>query len=296
MPQKLAGSRPKAILYHVLTAVMWSLGGILIKLVNSNALAIAGTRSAIASLIIWIYLKKPKFTWSAAQIGAALAYTGTVIFFVSANKLTTAANAILLQYTAPIYVAILGAWLLKEKVKPYDWAAILLTLGGMVLFFIDGLNTSNFMGDVCALLSGVCFATFAVFMRMQKHESPLESVLLGNVLTSLIGLPFLTSAMPDAKGWLGLILLGAVQLGLPYILYSKAVRHLKALEIILISTIELVLNPVLVFLTIGEVPGTMAFIGGAVILVVITAWCSLPAIMDRRTNAQDPDSEKANAS
>jgi len=102
--------------------------------------------------------------------------------------------------------------------------------------------------------------------------------------------------MPDAKGWLGLILLGAVQLGLPYILYSKAVRHLKALEIILISTIELVLNPVLVFLTIGEVPGTMAFIGGAVILVVITAWCSLPAIMDRRTNAQDPDSEKANAS
>jgi len=91
MPQKLAGSRPKAILYLVLTAVMWSLGGILIKLVNSNALAIAGTRSAIASLIIWIYLKKPKFTWSAAQIGAALAYTGTVLFIVSAIKLTTAA-------------------------------------------------------------------------------------------------------------------------------------------------------------------------------------------------------------
>lgn len=296
MPQKLAGSRPKAILYLVLTAVMWSLGGILIKLVNSNALAIAGTRSAIASLIIWIYVKKPKFTWSAAQIGAALAYTGTVIFFVAANKLTTAANAILLQYTAPVYVAILGAWLLKEKVKPYDWAAILLTLGGMVLFFIDGLNTSGFMGNICALLSGVCFASFAVFMRMQKNGSPVESVLLGNLLTALIGLPFLPGAMPDAKGWIGLILLGVVQLGVSYILYSEAVKHLTALETILISVLEPVLNPVWVFLTIGEVPGTMAFIGGAVVLVVITAWCSMPAVMSKRTKTAQAESVKSNAS
>lgn len=296
MSPKLTGNRAKAILYLVLTAVMWSLGGILIKLVDSNALAIAGTRSAIASLIIWIYLKKPKFTWSPAQIGAALSYTGTVIFFVVANKLTTAANAILLQYTAPIYVAILSAWLLKEKVKPYDWAAILLTLGGMVLFFIDGLHTSGFMGNICALLSGVCFALFAVFMRMQKNGSPIESVLLGNLLTALIGLPFLPGAMPDTRGWIGLILLGVVQLGVSYILYSEAVKHLRALETILISVLEPVLNPVWVFLTIGEVPGTMAFIGGAVVLVVITVWCSIPAVMNKRIKSEQAESVKPNAS
>lgn len=290
------GNRPKAILYLVITALLWSLGGLLIKLVNANALAIAGTRSAIASLIIWMYLRKPKFTWSAAQIGAALAYTGTVIFFVVANKLTTAANAILLQYTAPVYVAILGAWLLKEKVKLYDWGAILLTIGGMVLFFMDSLDTGGIVGNIIALLSGISFALFTVFMRMQKDGSPLESVLLGNALTALIGLPFLFRNMPDTKGWIGLLILGVVQLGVPYILYASAVKHLTALETILIPVLEPVLNPVWVYLTIGEAPGTMAFVGGAVVLVVITAWCSIPAIMNRRRNSNSTESARREAS
>lgn len=296
MSRNSLGNRPKAILYLVITALLWSLGGLLIKLVNANALAIAGTRSAIASLIIWMYLRKPKFTWSAAQIGAALAYTGTVIFFVVANKLTTAANAILLQYTAPVYVAILGAWLLKEKVKLYDWGAILLTIGGMVLFFMDSLDTGGIVGNIIALLSGISFALFTVFMRMQKDGSPLESVLLGNALTALIGLPFLFRNMPDTKGWIGLLILGVVQLGVPYILYASAVKHLTALETILIPVLEPVLNPVWVYLTIGEAPGTMAFVGGAVVLVVITAWCSIPAIMNRRRNSNSTESARREAS
>lgn len=296
MSRNSLGNRPKAILYLVITALLWSLGGLLIKLVNANALAIAGTRSAIASLIIWMYLRKPKFTWSAAQIGAALAYTGTVIFFVVANKLTTAANAILLQYTAPVYVAILGAWLLKEKVKLYDWGAILLTIGGMVLFFMDSLDTGGIVGNIIALLSGISFALFTVFMRMQKDGSPLESVLLGNALTALIGLPFLFRNMPDTRGWIGLLILGVVQLGVPYILYASAVKHLTALETILIPVLEPVLNPVWVYLTIGEAPGTMAFVGGAVVLVVITAWCSIPAIMNRRRNSNSTESARREAS
>lgn len=296
MSRNSLGNRPKAILYLVITALLWSLGGLLIKLVNANALAIAGTRSAIASLIIWMYLRKPKFTWSAAQIGAALAYTGTVIFFVVANKLTTAANAILLQYTAPVYVAILGAWLLKEKVKLYDWGAILLTIGGMVLFFMDSLDTGGIVGNIIALLSGISFALFTVFMRMQKDGSPLESVLLGNALTALIGLPFLFRNMPDTRGWIGLLILGVVQLGVPYILYTSAVKHLTALETILIPVLEPVLNPVWVYLTIGEAPGTMAFVGGAVVLVVITAWCSIPAIMNRRRNSNSTESARREAS
>lgn len=280
--QKKMRERPKAMLFLVLTALLWSLGGILIKIVNLGALAIAGARSAISALIIFLYLRKPKFTWSLAQTGAALSYAGTVILFVLANKMTTAANAILLQYTAPVYVALLGAWLLKEKVKLRDWIAILLTIGGMVLFFTDSLDAGGFAGNVCGLLSGVCFALFAVFMRMQKDGSPLESVLLGNILAALIGLPFLAGSTPGAKDWAGLVLLGAVQLAIPYILYSKAVRHLTALEVTLITVLEPVLNPVWVFLTVGEVPGTMALAGGAVVLTVVTLWCSIPAIKNKR--------------
>lgn len=192
------------------------------------------------------------------------------------NKMTTAANAILLQYTAPVYVAILGVWLLKEKTRLFDWGAIFLTIGGMVLFFMDSLDTSGLAGNICALLSGICFALFTVFMRMQKDGSPLESVLLGNILTALIGIPFLFGDMPGTKGWIGLLLLGAVQLGIP--------------------VLEPVLNPVLVFLTIGEVPGTMAFVGGAVVLVVITVWCSIPVIKNRRMKTEEPGSMNSNAS
>jgi drug/metabolite transporter (DMT)-like permease len=137
--------RPKAILFLVLTATLWSLGGLLIKSINSNPLAIAGVRSGIAAIIILLAVGKPKLNWSFAQVGAALAYTATVLLFVAANKNTTAANAILIQYTAPVYVAFLGAWLLKEKVKVLDWITIVVVLGGMGLFFIDDINTTFLM-------------------------------------------------------------------------------------------------------------------------------------------------------
>lgn len=286
---KKINDKPRAVLYMAITAALWSLGGLLIKLVDSNPLAIAGTRSAIASVVIFLYLGKPKFTWSPAQIGAALAYTGTVILFVAANKMTTAANAILLQYTAPVYVALLGAWLLKEKTKLYDWAAIILTIGGMALFFMDGLDMSGLLGNIYALLSGISFAFFAVFMRMQKDGSPLESVLMGNILTAIIGLPFLFQAMPHATGWLSLVILGVFQLGLPYIFYAKAVKHLTALEVILIPVLEPILNPIWVFFLLGEVPGALALAGGAVVLVVITAWCILPRFLKAKTKGEPVD-------
>jgi drug/metabolite transporter (DMT)-like permease len=255
---------------------MWSLGGLLIKSVDSNPLAIAGTRSAISALIILIAVGKPKFNWSFAQIGAALAYTATVLLFVAANKNTTAANAILIQYTAPVYVAFLGAWLLKEKVKPLDWATIVVVLGGMVLFFVDDLNTEGIFGNVLAAASGISFATFAVFMRMQKEGSPIESVLLGNILTAVVGLPFLLGDAPAPKGWLYLVVLGVVQLGLPYILYSKAIKHVTALEASIIPVLEPLLNPVWVFLLLGEAPGKWALVGGVIVIAAVTFRCIVP--------------------
>lgn len=266
-----------AIVLLVITATMWSLGGLLIKSIDAHPLAISGVRSAFSCLIILLYVKKPKFTWSFIQIGAAIAYASMVIFFVAANKLTTAANAILLQYTAPIFVALLGAWLLKEKPRMVDWITIVVVIGGMILFFMEGLDTKKIIGNGLALLSGVSFAFFTIFMRMQKDGSPIESVILGNAITAIVGVPFIFSAFPDTKGWIYLVILGVVQLGIPYILFSKAIKKTTAIEASLITMIEPILNPVWVSLLIGEIPGILSITGGVIVITAVTIRCIIVA-------------------
>ncbi len=262
--------RFKAILLLFVSALLWSSGGLLIKLVSWNPVAISGLRSLIAMMVIWAYLRRPRFTWTLPQIGGAIAYAVTVTLFVAATKLTTAANAILLQYTAPIYVAFLSAWVLGERAQWYDWLTILVIIGGMALFFLDYLAPGNLLGNIFAVLSGISFASFVLFMRKQRNESPVETVLLGNLLSGLIGLPFMFESMPGLLSWVGLIFLGVVQLGLSNVLYSKAIKHVTALEAILIPGIEPILNPVWVFLILGERPGQWALIGGFIVLISVT--------------------------
>lgn len=268
--------RKAAILLLIATAVLWSLGGMMIKLVDWNPLAIAGMRSAIALLLMIAVYRKFPVRWSLPQLGGAVAYTVTVILFVSANKLTTASNAILLQYASPVYVALLGSWLLKEKVTKRDWITIAFVLSGMFLFFFDGLSPRGLLGSILAILSGVSFAFLIVFMRMQKDGSPVESAMLGNLFTAIAGIPFMFSSMPSGKSWLGLILLGVFQLGLSYILYSIAIKNVTALEGILIPVIEPLLNPIWVMIAIGEVPGRWSLAGGAVVLSAVLIRCILP--------------------
>lgn len=282
--------RPKSILYLVITATLWSMGGLLIKSVNSGPLAIAGVRSGISAFIILLATGRPKFNWSFPQIGAAICYSATVLLFVAANKNTTAANAILIHYTAPIYITLLGAWLLKEKARLLDWIAVIFAFGGMLLFFLDDISAEGMLGNILAAVSGFTFAMFTVFMRKQKDGSPIESVILGNILTAVIGLPFLLKGMPDGKGWFFLAVLGVVQLGLPFILYSKAIRYVTALEATLIPIIEPILSPVWVFLALGEVPGKWAIVGGIIVVVVVTGRC-LVSIRLPQQNAEPLDYE-----
>jgi drug/metabolite transporter (DMT)-like permease len=265
--------KQRAIVYLVITALLWSTGGLLIKLVVWNPIAIAATRSAIAALVMLAFRRNMSFNWGFAQIGGAVCYAGTVILFVAATKLTTAANAILLQYTAPVYVALFSYWLLKERITRPDVVSILAAFGGMVLFFFDDLSTGRFWGNIIGILSGIAFAGTALFLRKQKDHSPLESVFLGNLLTCLIGLPFIVRPWPDTTGLLGLILLGVFQLGFSYILYAEAIKHVTALEGILIPILEPILNPVWVFLIIGETPGHWAIVGGIIVLTSVTLRC-----------------------
>lgn len=262
--------RYKSIVFLVLASILWSTGGILIKLVDWNPIAIAGSRSFISSIVILLYLRKPVFTWSKAQLGGALAYASTVILFVSANKLTTAANAILLQYTAPIFVAILGVWLLKEKMKWYDYLTIIAVLGGMLLFFIDNVGYGSMLGNVLAVISGFFLACVTIALRSQKDGSPVETTLIGNILTFLVAIPFIIGKIPNIQSIVGIILLGIFQLGFAYILYALAIKHLSALEAILITVIEPLLNPLWVFIFAGEKPSLYAILGGLIVIVSVT--------------------------
>ncbi len=263
--------RTRAVGYLLAAALLWSAGGVLIKWVDWHPIAIAGTRSAIAAATLWALLRRPRFDWSAAQIGGAVAYAATVLLYVSAVKITTAANAILLQYTAPIYVALFGAWFLQERTTWIDWLAVALSVAGMALFFRDSLSSQALWGDVLAVLSGVTLAWMVLFLRKQKAGAPMESVLLGNILAAVASIPFLWGAAPGLKGWAGLALLGVFQLGLSYALYATAIRHVTAVEAVLFSTLEPILNPIWVLLLIGERPGPWALAGGALVVTAITA-------------------------
>jgi drug/metabolite transporter (DMT)-like permease len=250
----------------LLTAVLWSLGGVLIKSIDAPPMAIAAIRSVIALPVVLAFAGWPERPFSHAQIGGAVAYSATVILFVLATRLTTAANAIFIQYTAPLYVAALAPWWLGERSHRSDWLFIAVALGGIALFFLDQLSFAGLWGNVCALASGVAFAATALFLRQERSGSPMTVIVLGNALTAVVGLPFAFSASIPSASWVPLVLIGVVQLGLPYVLYAIAIRRVTALEATLLPLLEPVLNPLWVMLVIGETPGPWAALGAAVVL------------------------------
>lgn len=268
--EKQSQARPKALSALFATATLWSFSGVLIKLISWNPMAIAGVRSLFAAVFLIILVRRPKFKWSFPQIGGAISYAVAVILFVYANKMTTSANAILLQYTAPVFVAIFGAWFLKERTRRSDWVMISVILCGMVLFFLDKLSPGNILGNIMAIISGVAFAGISLFMRAQKDSSPMESVILGNILTVIVCLPFYFQSTLSVTNVFVLIVAGFFQLGLPYYLYSYAIKRVSALECILVTSIEPIMNPIWVLLFTGEVPGGWAIVGGLIILATVT--------------------------
>lgn len=276
-------SHRSSVVLLVITAILWSFGGVLIKSVTLHPFAIAGMRSLVSSILLALAAKHFKFVWTRAQMGSVIFFTLTVICFVSATKLTTAANAILLQYTAPIYVALLSGPLLKEKITRSDFKALLLIMMGMLLFFFDRLSSSHFWGNVIALFSGIAFAGLTLCLRMQKGVSTFESLFLGHLLTGLIGIPFLIGGeAPSTQDLCLILVLGIFQLGIPYVLYGIAIRNVSAIEASLIPVIEPILNPIWVFLVIKEAPSKMAMLGGTVVLLA-TFWHVFVTIQNKRS-------------
>jgi len=264
-------SRHKARLLLVLTALLWSSSGLLVKITSWQPLSIVGARSLIASLVLLAYLRRFSFRWTRLQVAGAVGYAVAQLSFIMATRLTTAANAIFLQYTAPIYIVLFGYWLLRERPQRSDWIAMPVIFAGLLLFFGDRLSPDGLYGNVLAILSGMAMATMMLCMRAQKAGVPAQTILLGSILSAIIGLPFSLQETWTPSD-VGIILyLGMFQVGLSFLFYSTAIKYVPALESTLILTIEPILNPLWVFLVLGETPGRLALVGSALVLGAITA-------------------------
>lgn len=257
----------RAVSQLMAAALLWSLGGLLIKGINWSPLAIAGGRGLLAALFLLLVNRGLNFRLDPTRWIAALGYAGCTVFFVAATKYTTAANAILLQYTAPVWIALFGASLLGERTTRADWLAIVIAFAGMGLFFAGDLQASGLIGNVFGFVSGICFAVMTLALRRRKDASAVEPIIMGNLLAFAAGLPFMfTSPLPAPSGLGLLLVLGVVQLGCSYWLYSRAIRQVSALEAVIIPVFEPILNPVWVFLFQGERPASWALLGGVLVL------------------------------
>jgi drug/metabolite transporter (DMT)-like permease len=252
-------------------AALWSTAGAAIKLCALSPWQIASGRSLVAAAALALLLPTGRRLPSRRGWGVAVAYAATVVLFVLANKATTAANAIFLQDTAPLWVLLLSAPLLGERPARGELAAVPLFLLGLSLFFVDQLAPGQAGGNALALASGVAFALCILGLRAVGGEG--DAVLVwGNVLAGAVGLlPALGGPAPRPVDLALLLFLGVFQLALAYAAFSRGLRHVPAVEASLLILLEPVLNPVWTFLFTGERPGPWALVGGGVILLA-TAW------------------------
>jgi len=261
----------KGLLAVLASAVLWSTGGVFIKLISLNAFQLSVFRSALAAIVFLILFRKVAVYANGFAILNAFFYVVVLIFFVLATKLTTAANAIFLQYTAPIYVLIFEPIINKTKYEKINVITILICFLGMILFFMGEFSPGYIEGNLAALLSGIAFAAFFLGMRKNKSEYQFSSIFYGNIFIALICMPSLfTLNVLQTNDLIMVSYLGIFQIGLAYAIFSYGLKRIYAIEASIIGMIEPVLNPVWVFFGYGEVPSFTAIIGGIIIIATIS--------------------------
>src|SRR5437868_10059113 len=256
-------------------AILWSTGGLFIKASHLSAYELSFGRSLLAAIIIAIFTRREGFGINRISAITSILYAALLILFVLATKLTTAANAIFLQYTAPVYVLILEPLFYKEKFRARDFITVAACVAGMSLFFVGKLRPEDLTGNLFALASGVCFALFFLLLRHSKarNVNRASSAIYGNLIVVLICAPAFIGAMQrgiSAADFGRIAYLGIVQIGFAYLLFTLAMaRGVRSLDAGIIGYVEPVLNPVWVFLFIGERPSGWAIIGGAIIVASV---------------------------
>lgn len=266
-----------AIIEMLACATLWSIAGIFIKLIPWNGFAVAGMRSLIAGATIAVYMAvaRHRFMLSKKTFLAGLLSACVYTCFVCANKLTTAANAIVLQFTSPVFIVIFTALVRKTRIRRADAAVVILTLLGIALFFFDQLQPGYILGNLVAIAAGMFMAGMFLTVGELEENQRFSGILIGQCLTFLAGLPFIIATRPafTTTATLSILTLGVFQLGISYILYVKSARYCPPLACCLLGAVEPLLNPVWVLIFDGERPGVFALIGGVIVVVSITLWC-----------------------
>lgn len=273
----------------VAAALLWSTGGLFIKWTQLSAFELSFGRSLLAAVTVAIFTYREGFRLNRLTVLTSLLYAALLLLFVVATKLTTAANAIFLQYTAPIYVLLLEPLFYKEKFRTTDLVTVLACIAGMSLFFVGKLRPQDVEGNIAALASGVCFAFYVLLLRHPQSQrvNRASSVIYGNLLLVLITAPAGLAALSKFS-WqdgVSVVYLGVIQIGLAYTFFTLGMaRGVRSLDAGIVGYIEPVLNPVWVFLFLGERPSTWAIAGGAIIIAAVVAHTILGARRSRAIN------------
>jgi len=277
-----------------MAAVFYSLGGLGFKLIEDwNAFSINSARTFIGAAVVLVFMliTKRKIKFNKSVFLGAICVTGTNVLFAVANKLTTAANTIVLQFTAPIFV-ILICWLfLKQKPKKLDVIACAVVFAGVLCFVVDSLEMGGMLGNILALISGITYAGVFMLNDMPNGDS-LSSVFWGLIISMLIGLPFLVQETTFAPMTIGTVtVLGVVQIGLAYTFIALGTKTTPPITASLVSGIEPVLNPILVAIFYpAEKVGPMAIVGTVIVVGGVVLYNVMKEKMDKKVITSEGES------
>jgi len=278
---KLSSKLPP-LLFVVAAAVLWSTGGLFIKWTTVSGLELSFGRSLLAAVTVAIFTRHEGFGLNRVTAVASVLYAALLVLFVLATKQTTAANAIFLQYTAPVYLLILEPLIYKEKFRRRDLIVVIACVAGMSLFFVGKLRPQDMTGNLLALASGFCFACYFLLLRHStaRAVNRASSVIYGNLLVVLVTAPVGLKALSGMTlhDAVSIAYLGVVQIGVAYTLFTVAMaRGVRSLDAGIVGYIEPVLNSIWVFLVLGELPTQWALVGGAIIVVAVVVHTLLEA-------------------
>ncbi len=285
----------RGLLYIGFCAILWSSGGLFIKVLTLDAFQISFYRSLIAAITILIITKTRgkslKFETDRISVMCSISYAFILVLFVMATKLTTAANAIFLQFTAPLYLLILEPIFLKTKFEKRNLIALGFCFFGMILFFFGKLDFSGIQGNLLAICSGICFALFSLLLKwkkqLHKSDSTISIIVVGNFLVCLICLPFIYDKLiVSSSQMLILLFMGVFQIGISYLIFNEGIKYVSATESMIIAMLEAILNPIWVFIGVGEVPTTYSIVGSVIILIAVL-WRTLMVKPEEKLNIVD---------
>ncbi len=260
----------KGIIAIILAAMLWSTGGVFVKLLPQDAYTILSYRSMLAAAVFFAFFRKQVFQMNGRAWLNALFYCLLVLSFVVSTKMTTAANSILLQYTGTIYVLLAEPYFFKLKMERVNVVTIVICLLGMVILVAGDLETGSMMGNLIAFLSGFLMAALFIGQRLNGPERQPGSIFWGNVMMAGLGLPWLLqSPVPTFTEAAMLCWLGILQLGLGFVLFTYGLKRVLAIEGALLAMLEPILNPVWVLIFYREKPSKGAIIGGLLIVFAL---------------------------